>query len=115
MNHKIPDPERDKRIEDEIIVDCYDDYEVKSAWECYLADNIHFPFPAKTKIKNKQGEEVLMEVEVLRLDKKSGLRVEVTQKDSEFVFSVRLLDLKEVRGNFETRHAINDWKYWKRR
>lgn len=38
-------PEREKRFE-EITVDCYDDYEVFSAFEIYLTDALRMPFAA---------------------------------------------------------------------
>lgn len=112
---KKENPERDERIENEILVDCYDEYEQRYAWESYLSDNISFPFTAKTKFKNKKGEEILVDVEVLHFDKKNSFRVEVTEKNSELLFSISLLMLKEVKAGFDTKQAINDWKYWKKR
>jgi len=35
------------KIEDKVIVDCYDDQEVSSAWECYMEEKLCEPFPAK--------------------------------------------------------------------
>ncbi|MBK4730290.1 hypothetical protein JJD41_10505 [Oxynema sp. CENA135] len=36
-----------QRIDDEIIVDAYNDEEVMMSWYCYLQDNISFPFEAE--------------------------------------------------------------------
>jgi len=38
-------PDREKRFE-EIAVDCYDEYEVLSAFEVYLTDALRTPFAA---------------------------------------------------------------------
>lgn len=65
------DKEREKRIQDEVLADNYDSYEVKTAWDCYLSDNISFPFTAKVKVKDKQGNETLVAVEVVSFDEKN--------------------------------------------
>jgi lysyl-tRNA synthetase class I len=41
------DPEREKRITMEIVVDCYDEYERAAGWYCYLQDDLQFPFMAQ--------------------------------------------------------------------
>ena len=38
-------PDREKRFE-EITVDCYDEYEVLSAFDVYLTDALRMPFAA---------------------------------------------------------------------
>jgi hypothetical protein len=41
------DQARDERIQNEIIVDCYGDYEIAAGWHCYLEDHLTFPFKAR--------------------------------------------------------------------
>ena len=41
------DPERDERIDMEIIVDAYSAEEQAMGWYVYLDDHLQFPFPAK--------------------------------------------------------------------
>jgi hypothetical protein len=41
------DEAREKRIDDEIIVDCYDETERAMGWYCYLEDRLEFPFRAQ--------------------------------------------------------------------
>ena len=41
------DEEREHRIDFEVIVDCYDEYEQAMGWETYLGDKLDFPFKAK--------------------------------------------------------------------
>lgn len=38
---------REERIKREIVADCYDEYEARSGWHCYLEDTLAFPFEAK--------------------------------------------------------------------
>ncbi|MBL9159045.1 MAG: hypothetical protein JNJ70_16315 [Verrucomicrobiales bacterium] len=35
---------REKRIKREIVADCYDEYEARSGWHCYLEVTLAFPF-----------------------------------------------------------------------
>ena len=47
MVSQVPiDEAREQRITYEIIVDCYDDYEIASGWYAYLNDHLDFPFAA---------------------------------------------------------------------
>ena len=45
-------PDRDQRFE-EITVDCYDEYEVLSAFEVYLTDGLRTPFAATWGLPSK--------------------------------------------------------------
>lgn len=58
---------RQKRINYEIIVDCYTDDEVNMGWYYYFEDNLHFPFKVYTPIKRKGQTAVLTLVEVVVL------------------------------------------------
>jgi len=58
------DSEIEQRISDEIIVDCYDEYEELSGWYCHLEDRLSFPFEAVCEKKSqrsplKVGEKVV--------------------------------------------------------
>jgi len=57
------DPDREERITFEIVVDCYDEYERYSGWQCYLENELQLPFRARSVIESVQtvlrkGEEV---------------------------------------------------------
>lgn len=41
------DKAREKRIDEEIIVDCYGEAERAMGWYCYLEERLEFPFTAK--------------------------------------------------------------------
>jgi len=61
----LVDKVRDKRIYDEIVVDCYDEIEQMLGWQCYLDETLKFPFLAKC-IK-EQGVSPLMVGEVVKM------------------------------------------------
>jgi hypothetical protein len=105
--------EREERIENEILVDTYNEYEAKGAWQEYLSDNISFPFTAKIKVKDKQGNESLISVEAVGFEGKNRFRVNVSESGTSRLFSESLLKIKEIKADFDTKQAINDWKYWR--
>jgi len=58
------DKYRSNQIEDKVIVDCYDDQEVSSAWECYMEERLCRSFPARIAGENPEipvGELVRVE------------------------------------------------------
>ena len=42
------------KIDYEIVVDCYDDYEVAVGWITTMNDDIEFPFTATAELKKKR-------------------------------------------------------------
>src|SRR5215212_3147247 len=66
-------PDREKRFE-EITVDCYDEYEILSAFEVYLTDALHTPFAATW---GKPGTPDAAAVTVLRVRAGDGDEYEV--------------------------------------
>ncbi|MCU0445274.1 MAG: calcium-binding protein [Microscillaceae bacterium] len=78
-----------------------------------MSDNISFPFTAKLKVQDRDGNEVLVSVEAVSFDDKNSFRVKVSESGASHLFSESLLKLKEIKADFYTKQAINDWKYWR--
>ena len=118
MANRETDPIRENRIDDEIVVDTYDESERAMGWYCYLGDKISFPFLAKWKKTNKKtGAIVEKEVEVLDMassdDCESSMYVEVAyigEKDD--TFTAKLSDIEAINPDPDTEEAIADWQYW---
>ena len=55
------------KIDYEIIVDCYDEYEVSMGWYYYMEETLKFPFKAKAKLKKADGSVKLTEIQVTGL------------------------------------------------
>lgn len=49
------DEEREERIDREIVVDCNDEYEVRTGWHCYLESTMSFPFKAECLLARKSS------------------------------------------------------------
>ena len=109
---RIPqDKERERRIDDEIVVDAYNEEERAMGWYYYLSDNINFPFEAKW-LSGKKAEG--RDVKVLDMSSEDDclhdMFVKVEYQDD--VFSARLSDIEPLKIDAETVQAIADWKYW---
>lgn len=110
------DPEREQRIEMEIVVDAYDAQERAISWYYYLEDQLQFPFTATCITKRAISPlRIKDEVEVI------GMPVEEECEHEMFVIirwekeglAVPLSQLKPVTATDEqTRQAVDDWHYW---
>jgi hypothetical protein len=118
MNKKRPKraAEREERIANEIIVDCYNEHEAWTGWYCCLEERLPFPFEAEC-IKSrkmsplKPGERVT----VLRMlhDDANDLGemiVEVEWHDR--TMAIPLAQIKVSNVDEEAAEAIADWHYW---
>jgi len=118
MTNREPDPIRENRIDNEIVVDAYGEAERAMGWYCYLQDTIIFPFPAKWKKTNKKtGEIVEKEVEVLDLapadDCESNMYAEVAYiGETDDTFTAKLSDIEAINPDPKTEEALSDWQYW---
>jgi len=109
---------REKRIMDEIIVDCYDETEKSMGWYYYLEENLNFPFTAKCIIKKstsplKKGEIVIVTGMAAEDECDHEMFVKIRWQKSNL--AVPLIQLEGSKVSKETREAIGDWHYWVKR
>ena len=108
--------EREHRIDYEIVVDAYDEYERAAGWYCHLEDKIAFPFKAKVIKKSgisslKEGDEVLVLGMADQSECESNMFVEIQWNDSEFEVPLeQIYPVNTVAA--DTVEAIEDWHYW---
>ena len=109
------DSERLNRIDNEILVDTYDEYEEISAWHCYLGDSISFPFKAVC-VKNNdlfplvKGDEVNV-IKMADIDAcYSGMFVMIQWMSRTFAVPLDLLE--GIEPDSKTKEAIGDWVFW---
>jgi hypothetical protein len=110
------DPAREERIENEIVVDAYDEYERATGWHCYLTDKITFPFTARCVAKRKKSPlKVNQEVEVTGMapqEDKPDRDMYVLIRWDEEELAVPLSQLEPIEADEETVEAVGDWHYW---
>jgi hypothetical protein len=112
------DPEREERIENEIIVDCYGEYEQAIGWWCYLEDRLQFPFKAKCIVQHslsplRTGEQI--EVRKMAPQENCMSDMFVIVRWSDRTLGVPLSQLQGINVDADTQQAIEDWHYWKGR
>ena len=103
-------------IDMEIVVDCYDEYEVASSWHIYLSEALEMPFevihlkgaPACGLKNGEVGEVVeLEECDACRGEIMVGVRVGDEEMFSAPLECLLALDPGDKRG-----HAMEAWRYW---
>lgn len=104
--------EMDDFIDDEIVVDCYDDWEVASAWETSLSECLNFPFKANAPIKQRGKTVTLEEVEVVEFSDFGGNKAYVGVDWKGVIMKVDLLALEDIKADEETLKYITAWKHW---
>ena len=114
---KAKSPEREERIEMEIVVDAYGPEERAMGWYCYLEDKLSFPFTAAcTAVRAisplKKGDEV----EVLAMAESDECQHEMfvmIRSGVKEKLGVPLSQLKPGSDTDETTiQAVEDWRYW---
>jgi Calcium binding len=70
------------KIDYEIVVDCYDEYEIGMSWYYFMEETIGFPFQATAKLKKNNGviEKKKSESQDLQVMKKDSGRMILTLK-----------------------------------
>lgn len=101
--------EREERIYQTIIVDCYDSVEQKMGWYTYLEDALPFPFKA---IWNNDEVEVVSLSDEEECTTEILVEVKYYEETDEDIFSVSLSEINAIEVSEDTQDAIEDWKYW---
>ncbi len=112
------DEEREKRIQDEAIVDAYGLEEQALGWYYYLDDKISFPFIAKCVEARsisplKVGEKITVTGMASEDDCMHEMFVEIKWQGRSL--SVPLAQLEPLKVDEMTQEAIADWHYWDKR
>ena len=109
------DPERENRIDMEIVVDAYDEYERAMGWYCSLEDTIENKVRCRCR-KNRSMSPLKVgdEVDVLEVapadDCESEIFVFVQWNDRKL--AVPLEQLEPISGDPKAIEIIEDWLYW---
>ena len=110
------DAEREKRIDLDIVVDCYDEDERAMGWYYYLQEQLQMPFTATCIAKRAISPlRVKDEVEVIDMPPEDECAREmfVTIRWDKEGLAVPLAQLKPIAHTDEqTKQAVADWHYW---
>lgn len=110
------DAEREKRIDSDIIVDCYNEDERAMGWYYYLQEQLHMPFTAICIAKRAISPlRVNDEVDVIGMPPEDECLRErfVTIRWEKERLAVPLAQLKPMTDTDKpTKQAVADWHYW---
>lgn len=111
--------EMQNKIDYEIIVDCYDEYEISMGWYYYMEESLKFPFKAMVKLKMAHGKMKLTEIIVTGLasDEEGfmGNDFDLEMLAAEHLSNVSYSQLSKIKETDETLEALAVWDYWKRK
>lgn len=103
-------PDREKRIE-EIIVDCYGQFEELSGFGVYLADAMQFPFEATWRDPDEPGHtEAITVLGVADVDDRRGVLLKVQRGDTERRVVAEQVWAKDAVGTNAI--VLDDYRYW---
>jgi Calcium binding len=110
---RVVDQIREDRIDNEIVVDCYDEYEAAMGWLTYLQESLPFPFGA---MYHPEDEEV-RRVMVLAIESDDEA---LGQGSIEFLAEiddgggcwVSLEEITPFKSHVLGLRAVEDWRYW---
>jgi hypothetical protein len=104
------------KIDYEIIVDCYDEYEVSMGWYYYMEESLKFPFTATAEQKMADGKIKLTEIKVTGLasDEEGfmGKDFAFEMLKGEHFSNIWYSKLSQINGDDETLEALAVWDYW---
>ena len=109
------DPEREHRINMEVIVDACDEYERAIGWYYYLKEQLQFPFTANCVCKRAISPlQVKDEIEVLGMAPEDECEhdIFVNIRWAKDGLAVPLSQLRPSDADPETMQAVGDWHYW---
>lgn len=108
--------EMQRKIDYEIVVDCYNEDEVSSAWYIYLEDNIAFPFEAVVQREKTDGSTVQKKVKVVGLGNEeqevTGSDFDVEIEDGDYRCEIAFSNLSKIKAPAKTLEVLAIWRYW---
>ena len=110
------DQAREERIQNEIIVDCYNESERFGGWCCYLEEKLKFPFGALCIATSpvsplKRGEQIEV-IGMLDDERYEPGEIFVRIRWRGRKMGVPLAHLQAVNVAPESAQATADWHYW---
>jgi len=102
-------------IDYEVIVDCYDEYEMNTGWAIYMDENINYPFEALYEVKYSSGKKELEKVKVVGNYTNDSnfnggeywLEIELDGK----IVTANLDDLQSIKADTDTLRTLQVWQH----
>lgn len=111
----LTDEEMQEKIDYEIIVDAYDEYEQSMGWFYFFEETLEFPFMATAQLKKRDGTMESKRVKLVGLASKeedfmnSDFNLEMEQ--GQYLRPVAYSALSDVKASDETLEAFQIWDF----
>jgi hypothetical protein len=113
---RIHDEVREKRILEEVIVDCNDEKEEMMGWYFYMYDALTFPMKGLANIPTTGGKTVQKKVKIVKIDVESEkgkpMRIGVMENGGRQITYISLEYIIRIEESDDNIDIINDWLYW---
>ncbi|WP_428654165.1 calcium-binding protein [Runella sp.] len=104
------------KINYEIIVDAYDEYEMSSGWYCTFDETLVFPFFATAQLKKKDGGVESKRVKIVGLHSDAeGFTEKDFQLEMErgnYLVQIEYSKLSDIEADDETLEMFQIWDFW---
>ncbi len=104
------------KIDYEIIVDCYDEYEVSMGWYYFMEETLEFPFTAIAQVKKRDGSQDKQQVEITGLssDEEGFIHQDflLEMEIGGLLVPVAYSKLSDIQADASTIEAFEIWDYW---
>ncbi len=104
------------RLDFEILVDCYDEYEMASAWQIYFEETLEFPFTATARLKKRGGFEESKTVTVVGIPDNGQRYLDhefnIDIDNEGYIVKIPFESLSDIQASEETIEALEVWTFW---
>ncbi len=112
----LTDADIQHKLDYEILVDCYDDYEAASAWQQYLEETLEFPFTATAQLKRRGGTTETKSVTIVGIPDNGNRYLDrdfnVQMEQGGYVVPVAWSALSDIQASDKTQEALAVWAFW---
>jgi hypothetical protein len=111
----LTDKEMQYKIDYEIIVDAYDEYEQSAGWCIFFQDTLEFPFMATAQLKKRDGSTESKQVKITGLssaeDDFMGDNFNLVMEQGQYLRPVAYSALSNIKASDETLEAFQIWDF----
>lgn len=112
----LTNEEIQRRLDHEILVDCYDDYEAATAWQQYFEETLEFPFTATARLKKRGGFEESKTVTVVGIPDNGQRYLDhefnIDIDNEGYIVKIPFESLSDIQASEETLEALEVWAFW---
>lgn len=112
----LTDDEMQYKIDYEIIVDAYDEYEQSMGWFYFFDETLEFPFTATATLKKRGGQVDVKSVKIVGLSSKEddfmNNDFNLDMEQGGYIHPIAYSALSHIQASDETLEAFHIWDYY---